>query len=320
MHDFVIKLRLIYFPFLILQIVVILFCSALNYFIFFRTGEFISNQDIPELIIPAIFEIIAVYVWLRPRVIIIRNLESNSEKNFGFLLCCSLFMVLPNAVFQKYLVTVTGKSTHLKTVYDIGKSTKAKYYTFDNYYINKSYLHSNKAGEINLRHISGKQGQNLTFYTYFAIPIQASSQDSSLIYTTWLGVKYSKTISNRLSNSLREIKYQEYLENTRVEINSTDFLKITYFERVNNRKNLEEFRLALTGCTKYLEGENNIILVGQNIPFSHRTYETQKDFLVSFVSGSLLWLVLVFFMKIKQPYEPLLHKYVKKKRFADRSL
>ena len=161
------KLRLIYIPFLIIALSVIVGYTYLNWLIMIKLQLFTFNETIVNNLPPFIITCIAVFIFLRPRI----KLLSLSATKFGdplllFQFIAVILICLPTIVTQNYMVMATGKLTKLENITQIDKHVTSKYYSLKDYFIDKkdTKIYSTS-------YVSGRGSQYLDLEIYVVCPI-----------------------------------------------------------------------------------------------------------------------------------------------------
>ena len=125
------KLRLIYIPFLIIAISAIVGYSYLNWFFLINIQSLPIKEQIVTTMLPFIVNWIPVFIWLRPRI---KLLKLETIGNFNLRISYSFIAVFaitaPIIIAQDYMVTATGKMTGLENISEIDKHVPTKYYKF----------------------------------------------------------------------------------------------------------------------------------------------------------------------------------------------
>lgn len=133
------KIRLIFIPYLITATLTIGVYSFLNWIFFIRSSVFIVDEIVVNSVAAAIFPVIPVLIWLRPRFKFLELKKINSNKNplTGLTLLAWFTIIAPNIIAQEYLITKTGKLTTLTDISRINKIPHTKYYKVINTLIMK---------------------------------------------------------------------------------------------------------------------------------------------------------------------------------------
>ncbi len=140
--QFLLKLKLIFVPFLIIAISTIVLYTFLNWLLIIKLNLFKIDDSIIDFLIPIFLPWIPNLIWLMPRIKLLR-LKQGYRKNpvFGVLVINCLAISIPLILAQQYIVTATGKLTELNYIGEIHDSPTTKYYTARHFYINKNMVH-----------------------------------------------------------------------------------------------------------------------------------------------------------------------------------
>jgi len=161
------KLRLIYIPFLIIAISAIVGYSYLNWFFLINIQSLPIKEQIVTTMLPFIVNWIPVFIWLRPRI---KLLKLETIGNFNLRISYSFIAVFaitaPIIIAQDYMVTATGKMTGLENISEIDKHVPTKYYKFKNYFVDKKDIHT-----FTTWYVTGKSEQDLHLDVYVVCPV-----------------------------------------------------------------------------------------------------------------------------------------------------
>ena len=166
MNDLNIKIKYIYSRYIIILFGILIFYSLFNIF-FFQTEIILLNKWIYELLIPFLLPVPALIFWLRPRLKLLRlkNMGRNDPLT-GYLVITWMCIIFPTCIAQSYISDAVGVLKPIKTINDLDKHHPGKFYTIDNYYLDKlnSVVYTNAS-------ISGKHSEYLDLSIYVAVPI-----------------------------------------------------------------------------------------------------------------------------------------------------
>ena len=286
------KLKLIFYPFLIVAIGFILIYCAL-YWVLFIKFDFINiKEDIIEYWLPFSLPWIPVLIWLRPRVHLLRFKNDNAY--FAYQFIATLAISVPTIIAENYLSTATGKLTKLENITQFKKLPRTKYYSLNTYFIEKSSSNFHSAATV-----SGRYNDKLNYAIYVVLPIRENLLDSIAGPSNyWIGKKYSRQISNRQSESEKQIEYTQFAEETQKDFDNTNFQQFIYLERIGNTYDLDEFRDAVK---KSPLAQNNVPVIFKaiNEPYEKRNGESLAWVFGAFGIGSLVYLILLLFPSLK---------------------
>ncbi len=292
MEDFLKKIRLIFLPFLAIAISFIICYTFLHWLLFIKFELFSIKEMLLNFWLPAGLPLIFIYFFLRPRLKLLKFKDDN--KSFGFQFLAVLIIAIPTIIAQEYLITATGKLTSIKTISEIQKHEKTKYYTLQKFYIDKENI-----GVLNTSDVSGKHNESFNMQIYVAMPILETAKDTSKSECNfWLGKEYSSQISNRLSSDEKQIRFKQFAKESEEEFKRTDFTQFTYLELVGNTEDHDNFNEAIEQNTKY-DFINPILLKAHTEQFRNRNGKKIQWFLGTSIGGPLIWLIILSFIKFQ---------------------
>ncbi|MGQ7945150.1 rhomboid family intramembrane serine protease [Flavobacterium sp. WC2509] len=292
MKDLSEKIKLIYLPFLVIIISFISIYTFLHWLLFIKLDFFSVKEIFLKFWLPFGLPCIPVYFFLRPRLKLLKFKDDN--KSFGFQCLAVIIIAIPTMIAQEYLITATGKLTSIKTISEIRKHEKTKYYALQKFYIDKKNI-----GVLNTSDVSGKNNEHFNMLIYVTMPILEKAKDTSLNECKyWLGKKYSEQISNHLSNSEKQIRFKEFASTTEQEFKHADFSQFNYLELVGNTEDHDNFNEAIEKNIQY-NLNKPVLLEAHNESFENRNGKKLQWFIGALGIGLLIWLIILTFIKLK---------------------
>lgn len=283
------KIRLIYLPFLIMTCGFVIIYTFLNWVLTVKTSILSLNEDITNFFIPAAFSFIAVLIWLRPRIKLLKfNTEGRRDPVSLYIFIAVIAITIPTIIAQNYMETATGKLTALENISQIEKHEPSKYYTLKNFYIDKKHI-----GVYTAFDVSGKSNDEFNMYIYIVLPILQSEADTfGSTCMAWVGVRYFKSISNRLDNADKQAQFREFANDCQIDFDNKDMSQFIYLDKVGNTNDGDEYKRAVEKNLKYAFG-NAPIFTEVNSPFEDRNGNKLAWIFGSFGIGGGIWLIML---------------------------
>lgn len=287
------KITLLYKQFLLALIGLIIGYTFLHWIIFIQFELFQLKQILTNFGIPILVTGVTAWFLLRPglKVLNLKSKRGNLMDFYSFILW--IILTIPLIIAQEYMVSATGKLTKLYSIAEIKNTELTKYYTVEKYFIDK-----NSNGFHSAFDVSGKHNENFNINIYFAIPLLEKAIDTSNINTepyAWLGIRYHKTISNRLKPDEKEQEYNDFVTKSQKEFNIESVLDFIYLDRIGYSDNRDGFIEAIKNNPSYEPTE--IILERKNEPFEVRNESKFYWFFGAAIVGSMVWLIMILIPK-----------------------
>lgn len=287
------KLRLLFLPFVLIAICFVGLYTFLNWLLFIKTDFIPLKEDIIHIWLPFALPWIPVLIWLRPRIKLLAF--KNDNASFGYQFLAAMAIAFPTIVAQEYLSTATGKLTKLDIINQFEKKEVTKYYSLDKYFIDKDNI-----GIINTATVSGKHNEDLNLFVYVALPILSNPDDSIKGECSYfLGKKYSKRISNRLSDTEKEDKFKAFTEECQAQFDTTNFQNFVYLEKIGRNDDHTEFDRAIKK-SRYVRYNEPTIFIAHNDPFENRNGGKFGWILKAFGIGFAVWFIFLLFPKFNE--------------------
>jgi hypothetical protein len=293
MNQVVEKLRLIYVPFLIVAVGVIGGYTFLNWFLVIDLHLISPKEDLINFWIPFGLPWIPELIWLRPRIKLLHLTGKNRNLPFLYQFIAVLAIAVPTIIAQFYIETAAGKLSALDNIEQIARQDMTKYYTLENFYIDKQDVGVERALVV-----SGKYGQYLNMNLYIALPIFAKQADvSHANCLAWYGIKYSEQISNRLSDAEKQTRLQQFATESQANFDEGDVNLFEYLDRIGNSDDRDNFIAAIKNC-KGISGNSTIVLVPVYGAFESRNGNKLGWIFGTWGIGAFVWLIMVLIPKI----------------------
>jgi membrane associated rhomboid family serine protease/RNAse (barnase) inhibitor barstar len=118
----------------------------------------------------------------------------------------------------------------------------------------------------------------------------------------WLAVDFRKTVSNHLSPREKEEAYKAFVLESQSEFERRDLDTFAYLDRVPYGRDLTNYQLAIASKNDVANGDQ-IILSPVNEPFDARNGNKLAWIFGSFGVGSVIFLIIIQFIKLKSNTE-----------------
>lgn len=295
MKNIVAKLWLVFVPYL-LSILGLLVTYSLLHWLFVVRLDWVSiDSGIIEFFLP-ILGTVAVFFWkIHPRI---KKLYFKNEKTRDFFYFIGIIsFAIPIIISQIYLSSATGKLTVLKNIKAIDSLPKTKYYQLEQYHLYKEAvgIHTDIS-------TSGKQNQYLNFKVFCVQPITVQIKDTINDETHyWFCTKYYKEISNRKSDDEKKAAFEAFMLDCQKKFYSDRFY-FNYLERIAYSKDAENYGHAASKSELARDGQD-ILLIPRQGKYESRTGGTFGWILKSLGIGSLLFICMLFFARLKTASE-----------------
>lgn len=257
-------------------------------------NQYPIREDFINIWFPLLFPWIPVYIWLRPRVKLLRF--KNETAHWGILFLSAVAISIPTMIAQRYLSTSSGKLTSLKNIHLFERNTPTKYYFLEEFYIDKVNIGTHPTTEV-----TGKYGGNFNMYIYLVLPIYQTVADTARGESTyWLMKKYHKTISNKLSKEEKTTQFEQFADQCQQEFDTTNFGSFSFLEKLGNTSERNEL-IKATEVSGLGDFSDPVIFEAHDERFEDRNGSKFIWIFISFFIGAILLFILLLFLKIHVP-------------------
>lgn len=308
MGEFAVKFKRIFIPYIIIAIATIGSYTLLNWILFIKTTAFNVDEDIINIIGTMVFPWIPILIWIRPRIKLLRLQERrNRNPLMGYYMVIWAAIGFPLAISQQYLITASGTLTKLDHISQINSLPITKYYTISHFCIDK------KLARIKPHFTVTEKGRSLDMYIYAPCPIFDDSLHTDTTknhsYTAkdlkpfaWLVVRYSKTISNRLSSEEKENEYKQFARDCEINFEGKNLDEFAYLDKIGNNREFNGCKDAI--MAKDTSGLNPIIILSPiNEAYELKNGNKLPWIFGSFGIGALFFLITLSFSPLKEDLE-----------------
>jgi len=285
------KLNILFIPFLLISISICVVYTFLNWLLIIKLDFIPLKENIIEFVIPFLLPVIFIFFFFRPRIRILNLKTKKDNLPWLYYYILLLGLAVPNIIAQKYLPKAVGKLTQLYSINEIDQHEASKYYSLTKFAVDKDNIGLNTFFDV-----SGKNNENFNINIYVILPI-IDNGIKNIPCKAFLGVKYFRTVSNRLSAREKEDNYNSLASICKYEIENNSFDDFRYLERVGNSEDGDGYKDAILHCLKY-DRSKAPVLIAQKEPFEDRLGNQSDWIFISFAISAFVWLIMVLIPKI----------------------
>lgn len=166
MNKILLKIKLIYLPYLLVGAGFIAGYTFLNWLLIIKLELLALNDDVVNYWLPFSLVWIPILLVLRPRLKLLRLKTKKSDLPMLYYLAIAASICIPTIIAQQYIPLATGKLTTLQSISGIGSKPLTKFYKLKHHYIDKTRIGVHYRSET-----SGKNNETLTFYIDVVCPV-----------------------------------------------------------------------------------------------------------------------------------------------------
>jgi rhomboid protease GluP len=252
--------------------------------------DFVNVKDeVWSVWLPFLFPWIPISIWLRPRLRILTFSDREPQRRFVFQFTAAFAICATSMVTHAYLRTAIGELFAAKTAAEIETTAKTQFYTIESFQV----VHAAARWYTDVR-VTGRYHEHLDLEFFYACPISDSHQlDPAKSYEWWYGIKYREQLNNRSSDDVKETMYNLFVESSLRKARTHQYKEVTYFERMPNSEDRDNFLLAIANEGESKVDNTNEILEAQREPFEERNGNTFFWIFGSFAIGLTVFLLLL---------------------------
>jgi rhomboid protease GluP len=290
------KITIIFIPTILTLLGLLVVYTFFHWILFIKLELFGLKEIVTNFGIPITLTGLAAWILLRPRfkILALEAKKGNWKDFYSSILW--IVLTVPLIIAQEYIVTASGQLAELKSVAEVATKEPTKFYTLRNFYIDKKRI-----GVYSSFDVSGKHNEHFNMHIYVALPIFEKGTDTTKSEcSAWLGVEYKETINNRLEQSDKEKRYEEFSTRSQRDFDEKDLSKFNYLDRIGNSDKKD----GLTEAIKKNQAVNGafIILVPVNEPFEARNGKKLEWILGSTLIGLSVWFLMLLIPKLDESH------------------
>jgi rhomboid protease GluP len=295
------KLRLIYFPFLLLGIGLTASYTFLNWLLTIRFHLIVLKTETTNLWIPFALPWLAVLIWHRKRIKLLRLKNTSRDPATGVAMLAALAIIAPLIIAQEFMATNSGTLTTLNNASEITLAKDSRYYTIQYYAIDRSYTRSHFKSEV-----TGKYNDRLHFTLYVVCPlydkghIPARSQDSAAFPVAWVCKKYTKQISNNLNSDEKQEEKEAFITYCQDDYQYESVTGYTYFDEIPYGNDYIGYKQAAENTNQYRDNGHLHLLAPQLEPFENRNGNKLPWIFGSFAIGAAVYFLVLLFIPLDE--------------------
>ena len=294
------KLRLIYFPFLLLGIGLMASYTFLNWLLTMRFHLIVLKTETTNLWIPFALPWLPVFLWYRQRIKLLRFKSTSRDPASGLAMLAALAIIAPLIIAQEFMATNSGTLTPLNNASEITLAKDSRYYTIQYYAIDRSYTRSHFT-----REVTGKYNDRLHFTLYVVCPLYdkghiLGSQDSAAPPVAWVCKKYTKQISNNLSPDEKQEEKEAFITYCQDDYQYEPVTGYTYFDEIPYSEDYAGYKAAAENSNRYQDNGHLHLLVPQSEPFENRNGNKLPWIFGSFAIGAAIYFLVLLLIPLDE--------------------
>ncbi|HXB92307.1 MAG TPA: rhomboid family intramembrane serine protease, partial [Puia sp.] len=135
---------------------------------------------------------------------------------------------------------------------------------------------------------------------YIALPILGLPADTAnSTCAAWYGVKYHRSISNRLDQEEKRQRYEEFANESQADFNTKNLAEFFYLDRAGNTDDYKGWLGAIKN-NKSFDNAATTVLLPVNEPFEDHNGNKFAWIAGSFAIGAVIWLIMVLIPKLDE--------------------
>jgi rhomboid protease GluP len=130
--------------------------------------------------------------------------------------------------------------------------------------------------------------------------ISPSHPDSTFYPYAWLGLKYTKQISNRLNSQEKHQEVSSFLNESWYDYIDRPVNGFSYFDNIPYSDDYTEYRKAVNSADRFIMGRHLYLLEPKTEPFEERNGSKLGWIFGSFAIGAVIYFVLLIFIPLDE--------------------
>lgn len=293
-HPMLNRINHIFKPFILILLLIIVSYTLFNWLFIVEWKIIWVKTEISNFFLPIIIIGLSTWFVLRPRLDILPLQSGKYSYKDLYTFLAIMLLSIPIIIAQEYMLSSSGKKSHLNSIKNISIHDDNRYYDIDQYYLDKPRTSVSRDFRT-----SGKYNQTLHYELFAAVPILEKKSDIRIDQpAAWLGLKYEKSISNKLSDSQKREIYTNFFDQCEKDFFNKDFTQLTYFIKADNNDKREKILEAIKTNSHYKA--NNIILYPEFTPYENRNGKKLQYLIITFSFSSIMWIIMILIPRYRR--------------------
>ncbi|HEY9030890.1 MAG TPA: rhomboid family intramembrane serine protease [Kangiella sp.] len=254
----------IFLPLLVKLLAFVAGYTLLNLLFFHTIDIFDINDDIPNFYIPLFTVPIFTFIVTKQPFLVFEYDDKGGDKAFASRFIISVPLLITTCLTQYVASEKIAKISNFQNVDELRNSEQVKYYTFEDFYIDKEYPVVNTNFKV-----TGQYNSNFQMDIFVALPLTKSGEDSFGDNPYWYGIKYSNTVDNELSSEDKSRLFRKFYTESLAKFNKQNLYYVTYFERLKDYSEKDLF-IEKHPFFNQDEKEKSIVFVPKSDSFEDR--------------------------------------------------
>lgn len=291
MTNYLVKLRLVFVPFLLFLLATIVVYTFLHWLLVYRLQLFELKQSLVCILIPAILIILFALPLLGSRL---QFLHFRFVWLSNVVLGLAMFLItFSTATIQYYMVLALSGNTVLQTIAELPEHNSGRFYTIAQGHIATDLARHHFTEQSRRR---GKFGRRVTdLQLYVVAPIVAAATDTTITPKAWLGKTYKATIKKHKADNTDR---QRFISNSLQQFATEDFRNYSSFEKTVGSTDADMFKAALKQGHKTIA--QPILLEPKYQPFEVRQQNQLLLMLGAFAGALISWVLVLIVVPLNK--------------------
>lgn len=271
-------------------------CGAFIYWLIIVLPELETiREGITHFWIPAFVGAIVVFFLVRPKLQMLQLKTKKADLPYLYFILAMAGISVPLSIAIHLVDELSAKTTVVENIGEIRDRPHTRYYKASSYVINQGFPGINAVADV-----SGKYNQYLNYTLYICSPITEHLGDSSRQPAAFVGARYHKQISNRLSDHEKEKLYEAFFESSMSDYYKGRGEPFQYLKRLPNTLEHDQYKLAARRSRLYSQEDQLLVLIPVYEPYARRASGEIRALLISFAVIPSIWAFMVFLPKLQE--------------------
>ncbi len=278
------KIQVVYIPFLLTALAIILGYSGLRWLLEIKFNILHLKDEVLNFWIPSVLAMGGAILILRKRVRILK-VGTDGRVHFLYQMVAGIAIVAPLIIAQTYVSKASYPLIKVNTISEIDRSKRGRYYAIKNFEVDTMQTLAYATART-----SGRNSDKLTYYFYI---LCAMPDTTTGVPNTWYGIKYTEGLSTNTSDAQKDTIYRSFIHASLQSFREKDFHQVTYFENLPPSDDRDGYINAFKEQDTRADIKAQLILQPSSEVFEARAGDSLSWVLKAFGIGALVFFLMV---------------------------
>lgn len=290
MKDLGLKIKYVYFRYLLVGVLYILFYSFFRWFFEYKLGILHLKDELLDFWLPLILAFVVVVIWLRKRIFILNIKAKNGQGFLAYRFVAAITIIIPTIIAQYHVKHISSQLVMVASPYEINKAKDTDLYIIEDFDVANYY-----PGISATSRTGGSKDESLYYTLYFVVPlIDKNHQPDLSNHSYWYGLKFIRRINNFVSDEKKDQYWQDFYTSSLQKFKEYNYKDYDYLQGLAYSEDRDGYIRAIKELQKEVDVKKLIILEPVTDSFLKKKAANHLAWaFISFIIGAFVFLLMI---------------------------